>query len=771
MTTGLVRSAQRRSQLRPAGWQLAAIVCLFSLTAIVVPVNVLAQTPVYKSDRYTVWPDRVEEGNYSAHAASRTEIDSTYPATGIGAPDAKKWTLKQSIALYPQTHSEYPLVDALYNLSLEEMVQDLRPDGAFNAGAKWQGVWTRDVSYSILLSLAAVQPDAAKASLLHKVKRDRIVQDTGTGGSWPISSDRVTWALAAWEVYLVTGERAWLEQSYTVIRNSILDDQKVVIDPETGLARGESSFLDWREQTYPRWMEPADIYSAKALGTNAVYYRVYRILAAMAKELGHPVEDWDARAERIRGAVNARFWVAAEGKTGGYFGQYLYGRESASLSPRAEALGESLTILFDIADPARQDEILRSQPLMEYGIPTVYPQTPNIPPYHNRSVWPFVQAYWNLAAAKRGNEVALTAGMASIYRESALFLTNKENFVLETGSALGTEINSDRQLWSVAANLAMTYRVLFGMRFELDGLHFAPVVPETLKGARSLTNFHYREALLSIEVKGFGDKVRSFTLDGKPAPALASANLSGAHTIVIQMADNRSKAGPINKVKDSVAPESPVASLHENKLTWAALDDVAAYRVYRDGKRVAETHDLEFTLPRNERVQDERVQDKRFAEYQVSAVNAEGTESFLSAPVVTGPAPIVLAARTDHAAVESGDSFLTLDREHALLIEGSVPANGRYSLSFRYANGSGPVNTENKCAIRTLYVDDKEVGPVVLPQRGMNDWTSFGVSSQQVMELNEGKHRFELRMMPWDENMNGDVNRALVVSLTILPLN
>ena len=30
----------------------------------------------------------------------------------------------------------------------------------------------------------------------------------------------------------------------------------------------------------------------------------------------------------------------------------------------------------------------------------------------------------------------------------------------------------------------------------------------------------------------------------------------------------------------------------------------------------------------------------------------------MSAPVVTGPAPIVLAVRTDHAAVESGDSFL-----------------------------------------------------------------------------------------------------------------
>ncbi len=69
-----------------------------------------------------------------------------------------RWTLDEDISSLPQMHSEIPLVDALYRLSLGEFRKNVRPDGAFNAGAKWARVWTRDVSYSILLSLAMLDP-------------------------------------------------------------------------------------------------------------------------------------------------------------------------------------------------------------------------------------------------------------------------------------------------------------------------------------------------------------------------------------------------------------------------------------------------------------------------------------------------------------------------------------------------------------------------------------------------------------------------------------
>jgi hypothetical protein len=43
------------------------------------------------------------------------------------------WTLTQDISRYPQYKSEQVLCDALYNLSLEELLQDVRKDGALMA--------------------------------------------------------------------------------------------------------------------------------------------------------------------------------------------------------------------------------------------------------------------------------------------------------------------------------------------------------------------------------------------------------------------------------------------------------------------------------------------------------------------------------------------------------------------------------------------------------------------------------------------------------------
>ncbi|MEJ7677006.1 MAG: hypothetical protein WKG06_03850 [Segetibacter sp.] len=94
------------------------------------------------------------------------------------------WKLSKDASAFPQYRSDYPLSDALYNLALEEMHNAVEPDSTFRTGKEWAGVWTRDISYSIILSMAYLQPKVAKNSLLRKVnKNGRIIQDTGTGGA------------------------------------------------------------------------------------------------------------------------------------------------------------------------------------------------------------------------------------------------------------------------------------------------------------------------------------------------------------------------------------------------------------------------------------------------------------------------------------------------------------------------------------------------------------------------------------------------------------
>ena len=43
---------------------------------------------------------------------------------------------------------------------------------------------------------------------------------------------------------------------------------------ERGLVKGETSFIDWREQSHPKWMQTVDISQSEAMGTNVMYAAV-----------------------------------------------------------------------------------------------------------------------------------------------------------------------------------------------------------------------------------------------------------------------------------------------------------------------------------------------------------------------------------------------------------------------------------------------------------------------------------------------------------------
>jgi hypothetical protein len=132
-------------------------------------------------------------------------------------------------------------------------------------------------------------------------------------------------------------------------------------------------------------------------------------------------------------------------------------------------------------------------------------------------------------------------------------------------------------------------------------------------------------------------------------------------------------------------------------------------------------------------------------------------------------AEIAAKPSTEKLTGYNGTGFVELDRmvNADVVLRGGVPSAGRYAVSFRYSNGSGPVNTNNKCAIRTLLIDGNVAGPIVLPQRGENAWSDWGDSSWQQIQLPAGEHRFELRFEPYDENMDGEVNRAMIDSMTL----
>lgn len=696
------------------------------------------------------------------------EITLEMNKEGEDAPKQREWKLSKDISAYPQLEADNALMKALYHLSLEEMLNAIEPDSTLRTGQEWAGVWTRDVSYSIILSMASLQPQVSKISLLKKVNRKGvIVQDTGTGGAWPISTDRIVWAVAAWEIYKVTGDKKWLEQAYQIIKRTIDVDLQNIMDPATGLVKGESSFLDWREQTYPKWMEPTDIFESLTLGTNAVFYQSFEILSKMSAQLGNKKDakkynDW---ANKIKDGINKNLWLEDKG----YYAQYMYGRKNKIVSSRAETLGEALTILFGIADEQQKQSIIQNMPFTPYGSACIYPQIPNIPPYHNNGIWPFVQSYWLLASANAKNEAAVLEGIASIYRPAALFLTNKENFVAENGDFLGTQINSSNMLWSLSGNLSIIHKVIFGIYHEDGYLRFNPFIPEKLKGNYQLTNYRYRNALLNIQVSGYGDAIASFKVNGKETKDFTiPENTTGTVNIEIVLNKQFNSPSGLNQQPVKFTLPAPMVQLENEKIRWNNIDGAVKYLVVVDGKVVKETNETNYSVQLGET-----------KEYQVFAVDKEGMYSFASEPILVKNNTIIVEewenvfnASSMKSNGYSGNGFIetSTTENNDLLLTINAPEKGKYLVRIQYANGNGAYNTDNKCAIRLLEVNKKRAGIFVLPQRGKDEWSEWVNTNDIVVELKKGKNKIRLVKTDNQDNMNIDINHALLDYIEFIKL-
>ncbi len=742
-----------------------SVLCVLAMTS-----ASLYAGDIVRTDAYRWSGDTIYQGEFIATAPSPYEIKSTYSAHPCYfMPIAKEWKRKNDLTPYPALTTGNRLQEAVYNMSLDEMVNAVEPDTTLRTGKEWSGVWTRDVSYSILLSMAYLQPEASKISLMKKVDSlGRIIQDTGSGGAWPVSTDREIWCVAAYEIYKVTGDRKWLEYIYPIIKRSLETDEAAgVYDPGTCLVKGETSFIDWREQSHPKWMQCADIYNTETLSTSIVHAEAWKVLSEIAAELGHKAEARKAleMSEKIVAGVNRNLWMDDKG----YYGMYLYGRDNLIMNPRAETLGESLAIMWDVADPERAKTITENNPTTPFGATIFYPQIADIPNYHNNALWPWVGCWWAIANAKAGNEEGVMQGIGAIIRPAALFCTNKENFNLDNGDIF-TELNSSNMLWCLSGNLALTHKILFGIEYEKDRLLFHPFVPKALAGDLKLDNFKYRDAILNIEVKGYGNRIKSFTVNGKAqSPEILAKKAKGVMNIVIEMADNEIAPRRVNNVPNKKAPLTPITWLEEKTLCWNPIEYINHYVIVKDGQRIAETTSTTFDASAP-------------GEYQVIGVADDGTEGFASEPRSTRPLltfqmPVESVRMTSKEIAYSpngvvtgfnGQGFIELDKSVAdVEIPVTVNEDGVYSLQLRYANGNGPVNTENRCGIRTIFVDGAEQGLVVMPHRGRGNWSDWGWTNTLPVNLSKGTHKVSIRFMPQDENMNIDSNYILVDELRL----
>lgn len=772
-------------------------------------------------------------------AEGRAEMDEGTLEDGVdrvtvraaGGPCARSYTLSTTAPLRdgqpenPRRVDEQPdrpyvrtrnvLFDALYALALDEVAQNgvdriqdhafndgapipCPPGGCFETGRLWKYVWTRDTAYAVHLGLAALDPVRSRNSLEFKLSERRgggdlqIVQDTGSGGSYPVSSDRVVWAVGAMEVlkYLAGPAReGFAARVYEALRNTAEHDRAVVYDPQDGLYRGEQSFLDWREQTYPEWTAADTVHIAmsKALSTNVGHLFLLESAAALAGERGEgaAAARYQGWADGLRAAIRDRLWLPEHG----LFSTYATTGLDPAATRRFDLLGSALAILLDAATPAQAEEIVARYPHLAHGAPVAWPQQQLTPIYHNRALWPFVTAYWLRAARKAGNDAAADLAVRSLMRGAALNLSNMENLEmvsgapwLEDGEYSGPVVNSQRQLWSVAGYVAMVHDVVFGVEATPEGLRFAPFVTRWMRDTLFadadtlvLAGFPYHGGRLDVVVHlpppGMGGDgplaVGEVRLDGAPlaagfapAAALAGAGRVDVHlvpgdappagvTLVDAVGEYRALYGPRTPRITALTAEGGRLRLGLDRGGEAAGD--VRFAIYRDGARVADD------LPGDTAAWVDAdaspagpghcyAVETRFA--------ASGNASQHSPPVCWwGPGQERIQTLTARDFQSSGGRGVENhgrfhfegwgDRDHTLTATFHARSTGPHLVQATYGNGAGGLTTGVTCAVKRVEVravaDGALAGAGYLVMPHLGDWARWTGSSFVGAELVAGQ--------------------------------
>ncbi|THD08290.1 Six-hairpin glycosidase-like protein [Rhodanobacter lindaniclasticus] len=659
------------------------------------------------------------------------------------------------------------LFDGLYAMAQDDLRQDsvsaIR-DGAFDHGApipchcfetglKWPYVWTRDLSYAIDLGLWRFDSARARNGLEFKLSGVReasalqglyVMQDTGSGGSWPISTDRVVWFLAARHLQ---DDGAFADKLRTALDDTLAQDRQYAFDADSGLYRGETSFLDWREQTYPAWTanEVTFIGQSFALSTNVLHYEALQLAAELAGERHEATarNTYRTQAAALKQAINLHFWRADRGMYMSYIGGDDTPVDSYDL------LGISLAITSGVADGERARQTLENYPSWPAGSPVIWPERSDQPIYHNRAIWPFVSAYALRAARTINDPVRIAHEIESVMRGAALYGSNMENYELLTqgqhvdeGTLSGPVVNSPRQLWSVAAYLDVVAEGVFGLRNDGQVQPKLPVslVP-MLFGKRNAISLDLpdRQITLQLPAKRDGnllvaDRIRT----------------QGTHTTVTLKAI-RVDAPPLRMDAPLYAPIAPAApTLTADGDHWTVKGD-GKLQLYVNGQR-AGVVDGSGNLART----------AGLACVRATRVDAHGLESLPSPATCVGP--------VDQAGGDWPRHW-------------TAPATGNYRVWADYRNANGPINTGVTAAVKWLLItcdgSDAQRVPLVMPhsvatQPSTHARFSATTKARCTFALEDGFNMSYLQHFAHytggTGGIDGPLNQAEVDNLHIAPL-
>lgn len=417
------------------------------------------------------------------------------------------------------------------------------------AGGVYQQPWTRDAAVNTWTSANLLEPGVARNTLWAVCENDPdgrpvIQQDDQY---W----DKIIWAVGAWNHYLVTGDRDFLQTAWGVVRRALTALRQEQFNETFGLFRGGSFFNDGIAG-YPKDLLGEGPYLSTSvwdyprcrdimcLSTNCLYCEAYRIAGRMAALCGEAPAPWTRLGTALNQRINALLWNVEKGR----YSYFLY--PDGRVFDAQEACGNLFAVLFGLCGQDRAQTVLDHLQRCEYGLPSIYEPlegqfSRERPGRHNNLLWPFINGFYMMATSRLDREDLLGRELRSVTGlVKASHFEFYEIYNPYDGSVCGGW-QADRlwgscehQTWSASGYLGAVLFGVFGLRTEEDAIGFQPCVPAYLAGA-SIENLTVGQTKLTIRLKGHGSVVTGAWVNDQPCRAPRLPKQAGTFEVLLEL--------------------------------------------------------------------------------------------------------------------------------------------------------------------------------------------------------------------------------------------
>lgn len=442
-------------------------------------------------------------------------------------------------------------VDAAFDLAVWTVDHNTE-NMLLKAGGDYGGEWTRDCAMNAWNAASLIRPQVAEYSLWSVTNQRQTIGHQ----YW----DKIIWVIAAWNHYLVNGDRNFLRTAYFCSAKTMAELRRDYYDSRYGLFTGPAVFQDGIAAYDEPMYEPARhdrsyvlehprAPQMKCLSTNAVYYEAYRILTLMARELGDR-NRYEAEARALKHAIRQHLYDARNHRL--FFLLDDHGRKH----DEQEGLGVAYAVMFDILSESEARQVLQGCHITEHGIPAVWPCyirfSEDKPGRHNVMIWPQVNMYYASACAHVGErrqfwfEVRNLADLA--LHHSVDGKPNYHEIYTEKGRPSGgwqcdhewAPLN--HQTWAATGFLRAIITEVFGLHFETNGLRLEPLGMDRM-GTAMLSDIRYRGANITVKLSGTGGRIASCRINGRPAKPFIPAGARGNYVVEIQFQGGNTAVG------------------------------------------------------------------------------------------------------------------------------------------------------------------------------------------------------------------------------------